>query len=235
MPGRMFKDAEGAAPSAGSGGRAPTPPPKTPNEKPPRKDQPDQPSLADVKTNHKVQEVHDPAVEVAAVRSYKTKDMMIKYKGEHLDGNEQWKYVSPDAKVKYLTPEELGRTKLIFRDGKAYDAKGNLFDTSSAPGGRAIFVMDAQGDFYASDKAREGYFHHSSFLSGNPVAAAGELESTEGILTAVSDRSGHYQPVPELMENAMKELEGKGVEMKYVLPDFERPPGVRLVVVSSDR
>lgn len=222
VPGRIFRDADDPKPSAGSGGGAPIPPPQTPNEKQPRKYKPDQPSPADAKANHKVQEIHDPAVEVAAAKNYKTKNMMAKYEGEHLDGNKQWRHVSPNAKVKYLTPEELGRTKLFFRDGKAYDAKGSLFDTSSAPGGRATFVMDALGDFYASDKAREGYFHHSSFMAGKPVAAAGEIESTEGILTAVSDRSGHYEPESELLENAMKELEGKGVEMKYVLPDFER-------------
>lgn len=218
VPGRVFMEAESAKPAAGGGGSASTPPPK----KPPRKDTPDQLPPVDGKANHKVQEVKDPTVEVAAAKGLKTKNMQPKYEGEQFRGHPEWIRYGPNAKVTYLTPEKLAKTKLTFKEGKAYDANGKLFDTGTAPGGRAIFVMDADGNFYASNYHEVSVFHHSSFFSGKPVAAAGEIESEKGILTAISDRSGHYQPEPELMENALKELEGKGIEMRYVLPDFDR-------------
>jgi len=40
------------------------------------------------------------------------------------------------------------------------------------------------------------WVHHTSFLSGQPVAAAGEIEVSAGRIVAVSNASGHYQPQP---------------------------------------
>jgi hypothetical protein len=62
-----------------------------------------------------------------------------------------------------------------------YDASGAPFDTSDASTvfsaeGRAIFVMDENGDFYASKSQQVGRFHHSSLAGGEPVAAAGEMK-----------------------------------------------------------
>jgi len=54
--------------------------------------------------------------------------------------------------------------------------------------------MDADGTFYASMEQAVGEFHHSSLVAGDPVAAAGELDVGQGVLEALSDKSGHYRP-----------------------------------------
>lgn len=93
-----------------------------------------------------------------------------------------------------------------------YDATGNLFDTAAAGSvqggmGRAIFVMDESGNIYASLNHEVGQFHHSSFLAGGDVAAAGELEVVNGVVRFVNNQSGHYHPAPESLEQFAMELE----------------------------
>ncbi|WP_119726298.1 hypothetical protein [Thermomonospora amylolytica] len=56
-----------------------------------------------------------------------------------------------------------------------------------------------------------GVFHHSSFLAGGPVAAAGELRVVNGRLGLISDRSGHYQPPPEFRDRVVEMLRQAGV------------------------
>lgn len=130
-----------------------------------------------------------------------------------LDHYKKW---DADRGVKYLTPEERAALKLEVVDGKFYDADGNLFDTSkggsvfSGGQGKAIFVMDEQGNVYASLNQEVGHFHHSSFFSGNPVAAAGELQIRNGVLESISDRSGHYRPPPEFLDQAIQVLDNQG-------------------------
>lgn len=147
---------------------------------------------------------------------YKTTGMDNKYLSEEIPGNSVW----PRQQVNYLTPAERMKRQITFKDGKAYDSDGSLFDTGDAYGGRAIFVMDEHGAFYVEKFPEVGEFHHSSFLAGKPVAAAGEIEATEGVITAISDQSGHYKPGLDFTAQAMRALKENGVRMEYVFPDF---------------
>ena len=70
----------------------------------------------------------------------------------------------------------------------------------------AMFVMDAHGDFYASNFQEVRVFHHSSLVAGGEVAAAGELEVINGKLEFINDRSGHYRGTPEFTEQALDRL-----------------------------
>lgn len=70
-------------------------------------------------------------------------------------------------------------------------------------GRRWIFVIDQLGKMYVNPK-QKAKFHHSSFVSGKPVLAAGRLQSVNGLITAVSAHSGHYQtPMPRLVAALM--------------------------------
>lgn len=70
-------------------------------------------------------------------------------------------------------------------------------------GRRWIFVIDKLGKMYVNPK-QKAKFHHSSFVSGKPVLAAGRLQSVNGLITAVSAHSGHYQtPIPRLVAALM--------------------------------
>jgi len=119
--------------------------------------------------------------------------------------------------VNYMTPEVLEKHRL-FVDAKgelrsAHD--GSLFDTTRArthfSGGRAIFVMDGDGNLYASLNQQVGHTHHSSFLGGRPVVGAGEIEVHQGKMVAMTDQSGHYQPLPHMNDRVLGSLRGQGM------------------------
>jgi hypothetical protein len=160
----------------------------------------------------------------AARRTIKlaTTPMNPRYRGEHLPDNRIWF----GGQVKYLTEGERNAYKLHFRDGLIYDANGKLFDTNKSPLRRnAIFVLDKEGNFYATTDHAPGKFHHSSFLAGGEVAAAGEFQVKDGVLTFMSDRTGHYAPPglnPGLRytEQAKMYLDFYGVDMSTVKFDI---------------
>lgn len=147
-----------------------------------------------------------------------TKSLLPKYKGEEIPGNSVW----PGKTVQYLSESQRARFKLTVSDGKLYDARGRLFDTSDAQSlhteddPRAIFVMDHDGNIYASKSHVVGEFHHSSFLAGGDVAGAGELKVSNGILKLVSDGSGHYQPTLDMTRQVARELQSRGVPLDDV-------------------
>jgi hypothetical protein len=55
-------------------------------------------------------------------------------------------------------------------------------------------------------------FHHSSFLAGDEVACAGEIEVTHGKLVSINNNSGHYTPPPECLLTLMDCLTRAGVD-----------------------
>jgi hypothetical protein len=148
------------------------------------------------------------------------REMDPHYSGEHLPApNKSW---TADhlggSQVQYL--DEAGRQRYrltVGSDGRLYDSAGRRFDTSGGTSawsrgrGRAIFVMDEQGNLYASNRQIVGQFHHSSFLGGNPVAGAGELEVADGNLMAISRQSGHYKPQLEHLQQTVDHLRGQGL------------------------
>jgi hypothetical protein len=141
--------------------------------------------------------------------------------GEHLPGNAVW----GGSAVKYLDENERNALKLTFRFGRILDADGQIFDTTGtraldSNSRRAIFVMDEQGNFFASKFHLVGRFHHSSFLAGAPVAAAGEIEVRKGQLIAISDRSGHYLPRRQFTKQALDELKTRGIDIGQVKRDL---------------
>lgn len=123
--------------------------------------------------------------------------------------------------VVQLGPTELEQHRVFVRDGKLYDVNGQPVDTSAASNhwtgnGQGVFVMDRYGNLYLSNAHEVGRFHHSSFLDGQPVAAAGEMEVHNGELVGVTDRSGHYKPDAGLLQQAMGQMKQQGVNFDHV-------------------
>jgi hypothetical protein len=157
----------------------------------------------------------------AASGRYRVTPMRPDYVGEHLPENKVW----DRTHVRYLTEAERAPYALRFRDGLIWDASGNLFDTMNAESlhtgfGRAIFVMDADGNFYASREQIRGEFHHSSLVAGAPVAAAGELAVADGVLKVLSDRSGHYLPKKRFTDQAIDRLKKNNISLQGVKLDL---------------
>ncbi|WP_162958394.1 hypothetical protein [Nocardia yunnanensis] len=135
-----------------------------------------------------------------ATTLYEVIPLRPEFVGEHIPGNDRWN----GTHVRYLAAAERSPYKLTVENGLLYDSRGNLFDTTTArtlwtpQGGRAIFVMDENGDIYSSPDHVLGRFHHSSLLAGSPVAAAGEIAAENGRILLISDHSTPLPPTPPL-------------------------------------
>ncbi|MQA86273.1 MAG: hypothetical protein GEV03_16970 [Streptosporangiales bacterium] len=128
----------------------------------------------------------------------------------------------PGHRVEYLDEAAREEYRLFVHDGRLYGVDGRPFDTSEGKSifgrgdRRAIFVMDRYGNIYASNNHQLGRFHHSSFLAGEPVAGAGEMRVVNGRLEYISDRSGHYKPTPEYLEQVVERLRRDGINFDDV-------------------
>jgi uncharacterized protein YukE len=143
-----------------------------------------------------------------------TKPMQTGFEGEHLPGNSIW-----GTEVKYLDDAGRESYRVIPKDGKLVDVNGNPFDTTAgvthwSGDGRAIYVMDEQGNIYASNYQEVGAFHHSSLLGGKPVSAAGELEVRNGELVRLTDQSGHYRPTQAMTQQMAQRLRDAGIPIR---------------------
>lgn len=146
---------------------------------------------------------------------YATIPIQEEFAGENLPGNEVW----GGSQVVYLDEQERDKYRLHVRDGLIYDNEGRPFDTTASKtlwtpqGGRAIFVMDAEGDFYSSPHHILGHFHHSSLAGGSPVAGAGEIAATRGVVQLISDHSAHYRPPRHITGQVVDSLRSQGVRI----------------------
>jgi hypothetical protein len=155
---------------------------------------------------------------------FRVTPMLPQYVGE--DRRPHWQSGEP---VRYVSQDGRAAFQLHFRDGLIYDSEGRLFDTADAASlhtgeGRAIFVMNQDGMFYAAKEHEAGKFHHSSLAAGEPVAAAGEMAVLNGRLVTISDASGHYRPARAFTEQALDQLARNGIDLNYVIKEFRHDP-----------
>jgi hypothetical protein len=92
--------------------------------------------------------------------------------------------------VKFLTEAERKNYEMHV-DKKGLISTGNQTLPTSGIG-RHIFVLSPENQLYVGLYDR-GTFNHSSFLSGGSVLGAGELLIKNGKITAITDKSGHYE------------------------------------------
>ncbi|KFF28053.1 hypothetical protein [Chryseobacterium vrystaatense] len=120
--------------------------------------------------------------------------------------------------VKYLNEKERDAYEIFIQHNKIVDFEGKLFDTHGSifrpkvgdptKTNMAIFVMSENGKIYVSKNYGYGEFHHSSFLSGKPISAGGEIYIERGIIKEITNDSGHYTPPFEFVEkNMVNELD----------------------------
>jgi len=126
------------------------------------------------------------------------------------------------------TDSEKRELMLLSKEGKLYQ-DGDEFDTSNmstvaSGGGWAIYVVSTGGVWYANSH-KEAKFHHSSFLAGGAVRAAGELKVEDGRLIQITGKSGHYRPTTEHLLWAVRQLRARGVDLSgATVGDYERSP-----------
>jgi len=100
--------------------------------------------------------------------------------------------------VYYLTDEEREPHRLTFEDGLCFlnDVPfdtGESFSLHSDEPGVAIFTIGMDGEVYVNSHIKYK-IHHSSEFAGGDVISAGELVAENGVITEISNKSGHYSP-----------------------------------------
>ncbi|KAJ9514050.1 hypothetical protein QJQ45_021140, partial [Haematococcus lacustris] len=78
-----------------------------------------------------------------------------------------------------------------------------------------IYVVDCLGRLYVHAKVR-GHFHHSSFLRGGPVLAAGGMLVQHGLLTKLMGDSGHYHPTLTHQQWLIDHLKAQGADLSLL-------------------
>lgn len=71
-----------------------------------------------------------------------------------------------------------------------------------------IFVIDLCRNMYVNKKKKRA-FHHSSFVAGQPVMAAGRISVRDGLVVCIGPNSGHYRTSWDQMLNAVDHFFGK--------------------------
>jgi hypothetical protein len=106
-------------------------------------------------------------------------------------------YIGYAAKIMAGVP---GGRKVGVCDTSSYHSQGK-----ADPGWAAFAFSEHYELFLARHEA--GQWHHSSFLSGNPVRCAGMIKIIQGKVKGVNNHSGHYRPRPRHLYNFIKYLD----------------------------
>jgi hypothetical protein len=138
--------------------------------------------------------------------------------GQHVELPECSQKELRTTRVEYCTPEQRKRyeLQLVQREEGVrvqYAASGRLVHTDERS--KWIFVMDLSGRMYLGRK-RKGRFHHSSFVSGAPISAAGKIIIKSGVIVAIEPHSGHFKPRLESLLALCSMLETHGVDVDSV-------------------
>eukprot|EP00122_Pirum_gemmata_P021635 Pgem_evm1s20143 len=112
--------------------------------------------------------------------------------------------------------KEISITQLI-QNSASYKKTDCSYKTDSN-GNRMkkfIFVLSCDYKLYVAQKTR-GSFHHSSFLSGGAVLAAGRLTASNGKLLTIAPHSGHYRTGQEHFNRLLSHLGKEGLDMEGI-------------------
>ena len=128
-----------------------------------------------------------------------------------------------DRLVEYDTTPEAQQKTLVNISGTLTrsDSKNTPVDTGESVTfqtgkGWEIFVMSPSGELHmASHKI--GKYHHSSLLAGGPTSAAGSIKASGGKIQELNNKSGHYQPGPQQMRQALHRFHSAGVSLDFNL------------------
>jgi hypothetical protein len=115
--------------------------------------------------------------------------------------------------VKYCDAVERLDYAKTFQGRRMHNAGGGFYHTGGertefSGGGWAIYVISNSNTWYTGTHIK-GQFHHSSFLAGAPVQAAGEIAVNNGNVVAITNKTGHYKAGPAELEAALKLLKRK--------------------------
>ncbi len=114
--------------------------------------------------------------------------------------------------IVYFNAQERAKYEIVANNGFLCSVRGGVLDTGTSSNKAFIFVMTAEGKIYSGDKSQVK--HHSAFMSGRPVAAAGTWTVENGVPVNISGESGHYQPTSDYLKQFISELKSRNVNLK---------------------
>jgi len=87
-----------------------------------------------------------------------------------------------------------------------------------------IFVVSEKQKLYAAESI-PNKVHHTSFLAGQPVLAAGQIRVDQGVLKEVTNISGHYKPDDARHFNALLFFLSHGIDLRLIQSTFQSANG----------
>ena len=118
------------------------------------------------------------------------------------EGREEYRVYVSGNKLKKLTSPD------VLSDFNTAD-----YSTNFAGKGWCIFVISPEGSLYCNNHDDTKGWFHAAFLGGKPVLAAGELYVKNGVLHAMTPKSGHYKPRQEDLIAGLKKLRSQGLDL----------------------
>ena len=155
---------------------------------------------------------------------YETRSMQAHFVGEDTKGNGLG---NPQGRTVYLDAGQRSQLAIQVKGGLLYLASDSTTPLTIQEG---LYVMDSGGNIYVGDRnlmqkvgitlgkepgvprktARFYFLHHSSFLAGGAVAAAGHITVRAGVVTEINNESGHYRPADCNTRQAVAQLTSLG-------------------------
>lgn len=141
--------------------------------------------------------------------------LIARYVGEEVPGAFHWGQRSGSARgkdmaVSYLDEGARARQMARVEGGTLRFVSGETFGD-----GTYIFVVDRDGRIIV-DRGADGRIHHSSLAGGDAVRFAGELVMSNGAITTITNKSGHYRPDEASFVRFLGQLKDAGFDSANV-------------------
>lgn len=156
-------------------------------------------------------------------------------------------YLAPDQRWKYMCV--FGDDKIMYRHDLGVRGTGSIplqrfstfgLETAHSGVNFAVWVCSPGGIFYTNTH-RVSEFHHSTFLAGGRVLAAGEWVVSAGKILLISHKTGHHAASPANLFNALQLLRQRvnlsrtAVEVRdYVNGTFNYVPATEYLTNSGN-
>lgn len=177
------------------------------------------------------------------------KDFVKRRMAEHFKhiGQHKRKFIEEDYKdeitqkdhygVQYLKSNaEREKYRVIIKDGQLYRTKQSGFwifkkttleplDTkeflSFPRRGFGNYVINSKGEMFVG-RERVGDFHHSTYMQGAPIIAAGMIQIIDGQVRIINPESGHYKPSNSNLREGLTYLSQQSVDLSRCQAEYFR-------------
>lgn len=137
--------------------------------------------------------------------------------GKNIEVPECSRHALITTQVQYCTEEERNQYRVSIQSNTqpqlVYTLTHHLVHTDHLS--KWIFVLDRHEQLFIGRK-QKGTFHHSSFLGGTPISAAGKIWVNHGCIVAIEPHSGHFKPTLKHLMTFCMVLKQSGVNLDTI-------------------